>query len=254
MARDLYLRNVSPDATEEDLRKLFAVCGKVTYVHMVKDAEDLLFGGEGAKAEEPKKKGGIVRKSASVKAAEPTVAAAKAATEGYIAWLGGFALFLCAAFFVKYSIEHGLVPPALRVVLTLLAGAALAQRPLLARDEFPGRVDAAREQDVVAHRRLHQHREVASRGHHQRHLRHRDVEDGARFLLGLQAVNAREALARLEHPNILAIHDLAHEGDVVFTVTELLQGETLRDRMATAGRRFVESERTWARGSSIMRS
>jgi RNA recognition motif-containing protein len=39
MSKDLYVRQISADATEEDLRKLFAVCGKVTYVHMVKDAK-----------------------------------------------------------------------------------------------------------------------------------------------------------------------------------------------------------------------
>src|SRR6185295_7009419 len=39
------------------------------------------------------------------------------------------------------------------------------------------------------------------------------------------------ALARLEHPNILAIHDLGRDGDVSFSVTELLSGETLRSRL-----------------------
>lgn len=39
MSKDLYVRNISPEATEDNLRKLFAVCGKVTYVHMVKDAK-----------------------------------------------------------------------------------------------------------------------------------------------------------------------------------------------------------------------
>lgn len=39
MSNDLYVRQISADATEEDLRKLFAVSGKVTYVHMVKDAK-----------------------------------------------------------------------------------------------------------------------------------------------------------------------------------------------------------------------
>lgn len=39
MTKDLYVRNISSQASEDDLRKLFAVCGKVTYVHMVKDAK-----------------------------------------------------------------------------------------------------------------------------------------------------------------------------------------------------------------------
>jgi RNA recognition motif-containing protein len=39
MGKDLYVRHISSEATEEDLRRLFAVSGKVTYVHMVKDAK-----------------------------------------------------------------------------------------------------------------------------------------------------------------------------------------------------------------------
>jgi RNA recognition motif-containing protein len=39
MSKDLYVKQISPQATEEDLRKLFAVSGTVTYVHMVKDAK-----------------------------------------------------------------------------------------------------------------------------------------------------------------------------------------------------------------------
>ena len=39
MSKDLYVKNISADATEEDLRKLFSVSGKVTYIHMVKDSK-----------------------------------------------------------------------------------------------------------------------------------------------------------------------------------------------------------------------
>jgi len=38
-------------------------------------------------------------------------------------WIGGFSLFLGAIFFAKYSIEHGLVSPLLRVLIGLLTGA-----------------------------------------------------------------------------------------------------------------------------------
>jgi hypothetical protein len=38
------------------------------------------------------------------------------------AWLGGVALVLGAAFFVKYSLEHDLISPALRIVIGLLLG------------------------------------------------------------------------------------------------------------------------------------
>ena len=41
------------------------------------------------------------------------------------AWIGGLALFLGVAFFVKYSFDNNLVPPALRVALGFLAGLGL---------------------------------------------------------------------------------------------------------------------------------
>lgn len=41
------------------------------------------------------------------------------------AWLGGFALFLAAAFFVKYSLDHGLIPPWLRVTIGFATGVGL---------------------------------------------------------------------------------------------------------------------------------
>ena len=40
-----------------------------------------------------------------------------------------------------------------------------------------------------------------------------------------------KAVAQLSHPNILAIHDFGREGEVTYSVTELLQGENLRDRI-----------------------
>src|SRR5439155_24993884 len=41
------------------------------------------------------------------------------------AWLGGLALFLGVAFFVKYSFEHDLIPPAVRVAIGFVFGAGL---------------------------------------------------------------------------------------------------------------------------------
>lgn len=41
------------------------------------------------------------------------------------AWLGGLALFLGVAFFVKYSFEHDLVPPAVRAAIGFVFGAGL---------------------------------------------------------------------------------------------------------------------------------
>lgn len=41
------------------------------------------------------------------------------------AWIGGFALFLGVAFFVKYSFERNLIPPEVRVAIGFLVGLAL---------------------------------------------------------------------------------------------------------------------------------
>ncbi len=58
-----------------------------------------------------------------------------------------------------------------------------------------------------------------------------------------RVANDREALSRFEreakavaalsHPNILALHDFAHEGNVAYAVMELLEGETLRQALAS---------------------
>jgi serine/threonine protein kinase/Tol biopolymer transport system component len=40
------------------------------------------------------------------------------------------------------------------------------------------------------------------------------------------------AVAQLSHPNILAIHDFVREGETAYLVTELLEGETLRQRLS----------------------
>src|SRR5208337_4562708 len=41
------------------------------------------------------------------------------------AWLGGLALFLGVAFFVKYSFDNNLVPPELRVAIGFVTGLGL---------------------------------------------------------------------------------------------------------------------------------
>ena len=51
-----------------------------------------------------------------------------------------------------------------------------------------------------------------------------------------------KAVAALSHPNILAIFDTGIHDGQLFAVTELLEGETLRDRLATARRPREESE------------
>lgn len=47
------------------------------------------------------------------------------------AWIGGFALFLGIAFFVKYSFEHNLIPPELRIAIGFIAGTGLVVGGLL---------------------------------------------------------------------------------------------------------------------------
>ena len=47
------------------------------------------------------------------------------------AWIGGFALFLGIAFFVKYSFEHNLIPPELRIAIGFIVGAGLIVGGLL---------------------------------------------------------------------------------------------------------------------------
>ena len=51
-----------------------------------------------------------------------------------------------------------------------------------------------------------------------------------------------KAVAALSHPNILAIHDFGVQEGIPFAVMELLEGETLRDRLsesAIAPRRAI---------------
>jgi eukaryotic-like serine/threonine-protein kinase len=53
-----------------------------------------------------------------------------------------------------------------------------------------------------------------------------------------------KAVAALSHPNILAIHDLGEDHGIRFTVTELLEGATVRDRIA-------HERLTWRRAVEI---
>jgi serine/threonine protein kinase/tetratricopeptide (TPR) repeat protein len=59
------------------------------------------------------------------------------------------------------------------------------------------------------------------------------------------------AVAALSHPNIMAIHDVGIENGVAYSVTELLEGESLRDRLdasAIPPRKAVEYAQQIARG------
>jgi serine/threonine protein kinase/WD40 repeat protein len=56
------------------------------------------------------------------------------------------------------------------------------------------------------------------------------------------------AVAALNHPAVLALHDVGEADGVAFIVTELLEGETLRERL---GRGAVPCERVAAWGASV---
>ncbi|MDQ2979958.1 MAG: protein kinase, partial [Acidobacteriota bacterium] len=43
-----------------------------------------------------------------------------------------------------------------------------------------------------------------------------------------------KSVAAISHPNILAIHDFGRDGEIVFAVMELLEGETLREKLVAA--------------------
>src|SRR5205809_5040846 len=60
-----------------------------------------------------------------------------------------------------------------------------------------------------------------------------------------------KAVAALSHPNILAIHDFGHEGGIAYAVTELLDGQTLRDALGQGAlpiRRAIDYATQLARG------
>jgi serine/threonine protein kinase/Tol biopolymer transport system component len=52
------------------------------------------------------------------------------------------------------------------------------------------------------------------------------------------------AIARLSHPRICAIHDIAHDDGVDFLVMEFLEGETLADRLRRKGMSLADALRT----------
>jgi TolB-like protein/Tfp pilus assembly protein PilF len=54
-------------------------------------------------------------------------------------------------------------------------------------------------------------------------------------------VREARAVAALSHPNILAIFDVGTEHDIAYTVTELLEGESLRTRLAREPMRWQDA-------------
>jgi len=65
------------------------------------------------------------------------------------------------------------------------------------------------------------------------------------------------AVAALSHPNVLTLFDIGHEGTRFYVVTELLEGETLRTRLASAApswKKAVEISIAVAEGLSAVHS
>src|SRR6516165_1426960 len=59
------------------------------------------------------------------------------------------------------------------------------------------------------------------------------------------------AVAALSHPNILAVYDVGEESDLHFIVSELLEGQSLRDKLAEGplpARRAIDIAIQIARG------
>jgi hypothetical protein len=56
-----------------------------------------------------------------------------------------------------------------------------------------------------------------------------------------------KSVAALSHPNILAIHDVGREADVSFAVMELLEGESLAERIAQSRLSWRKRSRSGSR-------
>ena len=67
----------------------------------------------------------LVRPSVPAKPAMPKIDWEQFMGVKLFAWLGGLALFLAVGYFLKYSFEHDLVPPEIRVALGFLLGLGL---------------------------------------------------------------------------------------------------------------------------------
>src|SRR5262245_54983164 len=66
-----------------------------------------------------------------------------------------------------------------------------------------------------------------------------------------------KAVAALAHPNILVLHDVGEHNGIHYAVTELLEGETLRDRLGRgplAWRKAVELGAAVAEGLAAAHS
>ena len=61
-----------------------------------------------------------------------------------------------------------------------------------------------------------------------------------------------KAIAALSHPNILSIFDFGVHDGLAYAVTELLDGETLRERLARARSRSVRRQSARSRWLAVL--
>jgi hypothetical protein len=65
-------------------------------------------------------------------------------------------------------------------------------------------------------------------------------DDAPRLPLTARMLHEAQAMARLAHPNVVAVHDVGWFGDHIFIAMELVQGETLAQWLAAARRSLAD--------------
>ena len=116
---------------------------------------------------------------------------------------------------------RGSVPAAQGIFMTIAAGTRLGPY------EIASQIGAGGMGEVYRARDTRLGRDVAVK------VLPGGVSDNAEALARFE-LEAR-AVAALNHPNILALHDVGAENGVAYAVTELLEGETLRARIDASG-------------------
>jgi hypothetical protein len=66
------------------------------------------------------------------------------------------------------------------------------------------------------------------------------ADDAPRLPLTARMLHEAQAMARLAHPNVVAVHDVGWFGDHIFIAMELVQGETLAQWLAGARRSLAD--------------
>jgi len=94
---------------------------------------------------------------------------------------------------------------------------------LIGRYKIPGHIDSGAMGEVDRARDPGLDREVAIK------ILSKDLASDANALIRFE--RKAQAVAALSHSNILAIHDIGHQDETVYLVTELLESETLESQI-----------------------